>query len=43
MLNNEELALETYALKPLQGGQFTCVDSVDKTNFCVFHSRTQHH
>ena len=37
---NEGLALETYALKPLQGGQFTCAD---KTNFCVFHSRTQHH
>ena len=38
--SNERLALETYAL---QGGQFTYVDSVDKTNFWVFHSRTQHH
>ena len=42
--NNEGLALETYALKPLQGGQFTCLDSVDGTNFFFgFHSRKQHH
>ena len=40
---SEGVALRTYALKLLQGVQFTSVDSVDKTIFCVFHSRTQHY
>ena len=33
---NARLALEKYALKPLPGGQFTSVDSVDKTIFWVY-------